>query len=202
MSLRAPFHLQPPPSSTEALDLSSFSRAYRAVAPALQAWARLQVGPRLSGSISPEDLIQETWCRAFLGLGRFDPERGSFRAYLFGIAEKVLLEELRRLARRPLHSQPSSSHIPAVLREAAAEITSISERASRSEFVTRLLQVAAQLDEEERQLLVWRGLEEQPFDEIGRRLGQRDEAARSRWRRLRARLQRDLREHGGGLPQD
>jgi DNA-directed RNA polymerase specialized sigma24 family protein len=96
----------------------------------------------------------------------------------------VLLEELRRLGR----SGPgSNTELPSV-QHLVAEITSISERAARNEHVRRLLEEAARLPEEDRRLLLYRGVEGQTYEEVSMRLGIGAEAARSRWRRLREQL--------------
>ncbi len=47
-----------------------------------------------------EDIAAETFCLAFGQRDRFDPERGSLRAWLFGIATNLLAQHRRKEARR------------------------------------------------------------------------------------------------------
>jgi RNA polymerase sigma factor (sigma-70 family) len=47
-----------------------------------------------------EDIAAETFCLAFGQRGRFDPERGSLRAWLFGIATNQIARHRRKEARR------------------------------------------------------------------------------------------------------
>jgi RNA polymerase sigma-70 factor (ECF subfamily) len=152
---------------------------YAEVAPALYVWSALHVPAGLRAHTEPEDVIQEVWCRAFERFDSFDPSHGSFRAWVFGIARNVMLEELRAAAK--------SSERPD-LDEIAAEATSISERVARNESVQRLLCLSEHLPGRERQLLMYRGLEGLSYAEVGERLGLSSEAARSLWRRLRDRL--------------
>jgi RNA polymerase sigma-70 factor (ECF subfamily) len=63
----------------------------------------------LSGALrdphEAEDLSQETWVRVERALGRFEIRPGvPFRRWLFRIAQRVLIDELRRRARVPLEA--------------------------------------------------------------------------------------------------
>ena len=116
-------------SSSSSPSSSEFTKSYTAIADALVVWVKLHLFPKLRSRVEAEDIIQEVWCRAYQRFGTFEPERGSFRGWVLGIAEKVLLEELRRLGR----SGPgSNTELPSV-QHLVAEITSISERAARNE---------------------------------------------------------------------
>src|SRR5881398_1249260 len=48
-----------------------------------------------------EDLVQEVFLAVWRNAGRFDPERGTFRAWVLQIAHFRLLNELRRRSRQP-----------------------------------------------------------------------------------------------------
>ena len=74
-----------------------------------------------------------------------------------------------------------------------AELTSISEQAARSEWVQELVDMAAGLTEEERQILLYRGIEEVGYEQLAQRLGLGADAARGRWRRLQERCRQRLR---------
>ena len=48
-----------------------------------------------------DDVVQETWLTAVRRVGKFDPERGSFAAWLCGIAANVLRNQLRKRRSTP-----------------------------------------------------------------------------------------------------
>jgi RNA polymerase sigma-70 factor, ECF subfamily len=54
-----------------------------------------------------EELVQETFVRLWRSSGRFDPERGSVRTFLFTLARRAAVDLLRRRSARPLASGPA-----------------------------------------------------------------------------------------------
>jgi len=48
-----------------------------------------------------EDLVQDVFLAVWRNAGRFEPERGTFRAWVLQIAHFRLLNELRRRSRQP-----------------------------------------------------------------------------------------------------
>lgn len=167
-------------------DARGFSDLYARLAPAVYAWAALRIDPGYRGRLDPEDVVQEVWWRALDAFDRYDPERGSFRAWIFTVATNVLLVNFRRLRVRegeqgPARREPASS-------ELAAEMTSISQRAARNENVQQLLEAARSLDPTDRSLLVHIGLEGLPVADAAELIAVTPSAAAKRWQRLRIRL--------------
>ena len=58
----------------------------------------------LRGSAAAEDVVQETFARAWRSRHRFDPELGSLRTWLFAIERRALLDLVGRQARQ--HTEP------------------------------------------------------------------------------------------------
>ena len=52
-----------------------------------------------------EELVQETWLRVWRSAARFDPERGTVRAFLFTIARRVAVDLWRRPSSRVLGAE-------------------------------------------------------------------------------------------------
>lgn len=168
---------------------ATFAREFEAVAPVLLGWARLRVRPELRAMLDPEDLLQEVGCRALAMAHTHDPARASFRQWVFGIANHVLLEALRELGRRPLMRDAGPDRTG--FSDAIAAITTITRKVARDELVGRLLTQIEGLDPEDRALLLHHGLEELPYPEVARLLGLQEDAVRKRWQRLRAKLRGD-----------
>ena len=163
----------------------SFSRLYERVAPSLHVWFGLRVSPALRKRFDTDDGVQETCLRAHRAFERYDPSRGSFRAWLLGIAERVLLEALADLARgRGPHTGPS----PPELEEVPAEATTVTRAVARDEVLTEFEGELEGLDEADRKLLVHRGLEERAHVEVAELLGLDEGTVRKRWQRLLERL--------------
>jgi RNA polymerase sigma-70 factor, ECF subfamily len=52
-----------------------------------------------------EELVQETWVRLWQSASRFDPDRGTVRAFLFTIARRVAVDLYRRPSSRRLGAE-------------------------------------------------------------------------------------------------
>lgn len=84
-------------------DVDAAVRTFHAAhAPALLAWAR----GHTSDPRHAEELVQETFVLAWRKHHQYDAERGSERAWLFGIARHVLIDQHRR-RQRHLRAVPS-----------------------------------------------------------------------------------------------
>lgn len=166
---------------------ADFAACFARVAPALTAWVAARLAGPLARELSPEDVVQEVACRAFARRAAFDPALGPFRAWLFGIARNVLLGGLERLAAggaRVREDWLSTSGLHKVPDDA----TSVTQALLRSEHLARFLAVVAGLDDADRALVVHRGLEGLPHDDVAALLGIEPRAATKRWERLRERL--------------
>lgn len=166
----------------------AFAGLYRRVAPALFAWASLHLHEPLRVVIDPEDVLQEVACRGYEHFGSYDPARGDFRAWMFGIARNVLYQAMDRLRGA---SQPPKAAGPAL--DLPDTATSITSRVARDEGISRFVEAVRGMPDEDQRLLVYRGLEGLAHGEVAELMGLSVEAVSQRWSRLRARL----REEGG-----
>jgi RNA polymerase sigma-70 factor (ECF subfamily) len=162
----------------------AFAPLYERLAPALYAWAVLRA-PR---GVDPGDLLGETWLCAVRSVHEFDAGRASFRAWIFGIAKKVLLHELRARARRVTASEGRSEDSRVGLEGVPAAVTSLSLRFEREETLARFVERINGLAREERELVLYCGLEGCSCREAATRMGLSEDAALKRWQRLRLEL--------------
>ena len=170
---------------TASADLESFEARYAAAAPALRAWAALRCRGPLGAALDESDLVQEICVAALRAEVRFDPGRGPWRAWLFGIAHQVANDLLRRLARGRLAVDTLASREHRI----PDSVTTISRRVRRDEALSEFLRRAEALAPEDRDLLVHRGLEGLEYADLAQILGLSPDAVAKRWQRLRARLQ-------------
>lgn len=167
--------------------LAEFDALYERAAPALYAWTNIRLARIGRADLDADDVLQETWLRAFDGFQRFRPERSSFRGWILGVAKRVLLEELRR--RRPLRTAPQPSRSTVEwFDHCRASVTSISSRLARDEALRQFLARVEKLDPVDGMILLHCGFEEYSNAEAATRLGLSPEAVKKRWQRLRSRL--------------
>lgn len=178
-------------------DAEAFAPLYRRLAPSLYVWVSLRVLPEIRHRLDPEDIVQDVWYRVCSHLGTFDPEIGAFRSWVFGIANNLLRDELRKLRRRTrIAGVLENRETKNIVEGLADEATSVTRQVSRNEQVQELLEKSQALDDLDRKLLLFRGLEGLTFAEVARRLDLLPDAVESRWRRLRARLRVHLLPRG------
>lgn len=165
-----------------------FVEHYKAVAPALFAWAGVRARRWRQPSLDPEDLVQEVCCRAFERFDTFDPAQGPFRAWIFGIANNVLREALAELAGPGGRRRDTGTSSRAPGADLPDEATSVSRRVARDESLRILVGRLCGLDEDERRLLLLRGLEGLPHADVAALTGLSVDAVQKRWQRLLDRI--------------
>jgi len=169
-------------------DAGSFGDLYEKIAPALYTWADLRIRREFRQHVSPEDVVQEVWCRAWKIFDKFDPDNGSFRYWVFRVAKNVLYEALRIL------KDPASTHGGGgttrvlMLQNVPDDATQITMRVARDESLSKCADWIRSLPEEDRKLVVHCGLEGLTYIETAERLDIAKEAVAKRWQRLRERL--------------
>lgn len=125
-----------------------------------------------------EDLTAEVFLRALRGFGRFDPTRGSAKAWLFRIAQNALRDHQRQARRR--------AAVPiAGFRDLEYQAPSPEERLLWQEEVARVLSAMAELRYRDREIIGLCYGSDLSIGEAGEILGVSDTAARTRlWRAL------------------
>lgn len=158
-----------------------------------------ELGDDLRAKIAPSDLVQETMVRAQRGIQQFSGRsEGEFRMWM----RQILLHYIASVGRRYRHA--SSRDIgrefnldsltcwdePSV--RLVADDTPPVVRIERDDDA-RLLRLALErLSTTHRHVLIYRGVDELPFSEIGKLLGISADASRKLWVRAVAALQREV----------
>ena len=165
-------------------DSEAFGQLYERLAPAIYAYAC----PRLEWrTADAEDVVSEVWVRARQRFDDFDPER-SFRSWIFGFAVKVVLEYQRRLARMAPDLPGNSSLCGLDLAHVPDGASSVSRRVARNEELKLFVDWVRGLSNYEQEVLLLRGLQGKPHQQIAEVLVRSEDAIRRCWSRLLKRI--------------
>lgn len=164
--------------------------------PMLLAQARYRLRGELRARCEPEDLVQELWLTVLPRLPDLQARDGRWTPVLLRFLATTLLRKVHHLLRK---------QIAAPLAEAATHDADDSEapvrpsphtgvvtHANRSEVASAMHAAIATLDDEERELLVLRGIEQMSNVEIARKLQIPEYEATRRYQRSLAHLRREL----------
>lgn len=143
-----------------------------------------------------EDLLVQALVEAARNIGRFDPRRASFSAWLFGIARRQVRLELRRQGRRK--SVPQSAQTPLEsLAERPAPEDLAEAAAARIEAERQVARLVGYLSEVEMEVLVLRCMHGLSVREIGQVLGRSERAIDSLLSRAKRKARERLAEDAG-----
>jgi RNA polymerase sigma factor (sigma-70 family) len=154
-------------------DRSAFTGVYRANSTRVAAFFyRRTFCPDTSA-----ELTAETFARAISGVRRFDATKGTATGWLFGIANNVLLEWIRKGNAARTASRRLGLQIVPMLPE---ELERVEEIADANRFRSSLVEALAQLSPNQREAVILRVGNDLPYEEVARRLGCTEGAARVR----------------------
>jgi len=135
-----------------------------------------------------EDIAVETLILAAKDIRHFKPKKSSFVSWLYGIARRRIIQELR--LKKRLKSVPSSAQIPL---ESVAETDSrqpldekMAARIDAQRQITLLSQALSQIEME---VLILNSMEELSLQEIGKIVGRSERAVHSLLHRARKKAQ-------------
>ena len=124
-------------------DAGAFDAFYRENAPRLEAFLRHAVGNRQAA----EDMMQETFTQIWRRPNGFQPERGTLRAYLFGIGRKRAAEWWRK-------------------QEKPGRVADETPRTGRTDSIISISEAFEKLPEDQKTLLWLREVEGQSYAEL------------------------------------
>jgi len=126
-----------------------------------------------------EDVVQETFYRAWRQLGRFE-SRSSFATWLHRITVNCALDHVRQRPRHVqlAHDDSSPEDVAAPAGSSAGEVPSPDRLAFSAEVRQRVVSALGELSPAERTAFVLRHFEGHSIEEIGRTLGLRTSATK------------------------
>lgn len=160
---------------------------WRQFAPAVAAYARAR------GSLEPDDLTSEVFLTVFDRLDRFEGGAAEFRAFVFTVAHRRLVDELRVRSRRPVPDEFSAESDPRF--SDSAESEALDRIADRE--VVHLIEALAP---DQRAVLTLRILGDLSIPEIAAIVGKRPGAVKALQRRGLEALRKKIRPDRTLLP--
>jgi RNA polymerase sigma-70 factor (ECF subfamily) len=181
----------PAPSPDGRRDLVTFDRLYRENVDRVYRFAQRMCGP----GEDPQDLVQETFLKAYRALGRF---RGEAQAstWLYTIAARAFMRMRRRRTGQPEHELSLDEFIPAAGGELKLQIPakdlSPEEALLKKEVGLALHKAIHALPPKYRAVLVLRDMEGLSAKETGAVMGLNERAVKSRLHRARLFIRKQL----------
>ncbi len=164
-------------------DRAALEALYRWLAPAVLGYLRAQ------GGRDPEDLASETFVGMVRGLPTFQGDERAFRSWVFSIAHRRLVDQRRRLARRP--EEPVDPGVMPETRGGDAELEAVDRLGARW-----ALEAVSGLTDEQRDVLLLRVLGDVSVEDVARILGKSAGAVKSLQRRGLLALARQIDPEG------
>lgn len=173
----------------------AYQRLYRALAPAVAGYLRVQ------GAAEPDDLTSEVFERAFRALGQFSGNEAQFRSWIFTIAHHRLVDARRRAARRPALAGAEVPDLPGSVPlgnvpSGNVPLGNVEDEALRRLATERVRRLCDGLVPDQRDVLLLRMLAALTVEEIATALGKTPGAVKALQRRGLAALRRQLEVRG------
>jgi RNA polymerase sigma-70 factor, ECF subfamily len=157
----------------------AWSRIYTSLAPSVAGYLRA------NGAAEPEDLAGEVFLQVVRGLGHFSGGESEFRAWVFTIAHRRLVDELRRRKRRPAIAVP-----PDVVERAAGAGGDVHEDALSGLDAAAVRAAIDALSPDQRAVLLLRIIGDLTIEQIAEALGKRPGAVKALQRRALRHVER------------
>jgi RNA polymerase sigma factor (sigma-70 family) len=154
-------------------DQDSLAWLVTRLSPLLLLQAERRLGPSLRRAQDPEDLVAEVWMTALPRLGTLDVDPEHHAAVLVRYLSTILLGRVRNLARKIVRRRTDGATIPQPtgLDDVAAENTSVIGRILRNERTHAVRQSLQELTDSDRDVIIYRGIEQRPPQEVATLMG-------------------------------
>ena len=143
---------------------------YNTLAPVVAGYLRLQ------GCREPDDLTSEVFVGVLRNLQAFDGDEAAFRSWVFTIAQRRLLDERRRMVRKPTPSPLTAAVDPAAADDVEASVNLTLE-------ADRIRSLAAQLPPDQRDVILLRLLGRLTVGDVAVTLGKTEGGVKALQRR-------------------
>jgi RNA polymerase sigma factor (sigma-70 family) len=163
--------------------VAAFERIYHTLAPSVASYLRWH------GVADPGDLTNEVFLQVHRRLGSFSGDESGFRSWVFTIAHRRMVDERRRMARRP--KVEAGVEVSETVAVADAE-----EEALAALGDERLRELLVTLSEDQRAVVLLRIVADLSIEEVAQTVGKRPGAVKALQHRALATLRRQLEPEG------
>jgi RNA polymerase sigma-70 factor (ECF subfamily) len=174
--------------------LTSDDAAFRCLVERHQRGVHGLVGRMIHDRAEADDLVQETFARAYCALEQFDP-RYRFSTWLYRIALNLCRDHRKSAKRR---ERPAGLDAESILGVDASQQASHELKPDRDARLLRLRVCLEQLSPTDREVIVLKDLQDLSFEELREITGTPITALKIRALRARARLAALMEGHGNG----
>lgn len=165
-------------------------------APLLHAQATYRLG-RLRQFYDPDDLVNDVWARALPHLAGLCARPEHLRPVVLKFLTTTLQHRVRDLAEKHFVGKPGTRSEP--LSRLPEQHSGVVTQAARSERAARLRAVLEELGDDDRAVLVLRGIEQRSHEDVAAALQSNPEACKKRYQRALERVRTTM---GSGLADD
>ncbi|MEM7310349.1 MAG: sigma-70 family RNA polymerase sigma factor [Planctomycetota bacterium] len=144
--------------------------------PLLVESARYRLGPTLRRHCDPEDVVNELWITVIPRLGSLVPRDGRMAPVLLKFLSTALIRRTNNLARKFALRQDRAAEPDGPSGEGPADrlmdqVTGIVTRLQRQEGSSRVHDLLERLPDRDREIVILRGIEQAPNQEVASALG-------------------------------
>jgi RNA polymerase sigma-70 factor, ECF subfamily len=176
-------------------DEEALNDLFRRYYPRVLQIVRLRLGPALRARLESQDIVQDAFARAVAGFDRFEMrEESAFIHWLSEIVRNSIRDKHDYFQAKKRGSGKEAQPVDVDEREEVRHRTLPGGDATPSriyqgkEDILRLAAALDGLDQEARDVIVFRDIEDLPFAEIGKMTGRSEDAARMLYSRAKAKL--------------
>ncbi len=173
-------------------DLNSLQWLVERFSPLLYAVAANRLGPALQASLDPADIVQDVWAAVLPKLGTLELRSPRVTPVLLSYLTTGVVNRIRDQVEKYLTQRLTRDSDDEVLEDLRDPVSGILTKAVRSEAVGRVHRALAELGSGDREIVIRRGLEQQPLSVVAGQLGIEPGTAAVRYHRAMKRLKERL----------
>ncbi len=178
-------------------DVESISWVVERFSPYLHVSARHRIPNGMRAYLPPEDLVQEVWVVTLDRFGDLEEKGGRVTPVLLKFLTGVMLNKYRDHLRNFVRIHPVGTSTTLTTERASIErlpddVSGVVTKSIRSEAEASLWESLVRLSEEDRRVVILRGIEQLPYKEIAVIIGEPPDTLRHRFRRALAKLREQL----------